>query len=245
MYCMLLEMVEKEYFDIVICNGIYVYEKCCESYLIFLLDCLFLMGVLLGYVWFKQVLDLWKFLYVIWFNIYCYDFICQYYFYFESGLCYQDILWIIEVLLVVECVQYISQQFYDYYIYFELVLYKLDNDDMLMCLVCYYMKILEMLEVINQCYLDKVCYIVVCCWQIVKEGLGIIYIFDSMKDEFKKYVIINEFFDCGIWWLIWKNVCIFCLCWCLGCCYLCIKCYCYVGQIKNLLFLLKRQFYVG
>ncbi|HHB6843595.1 TPA: glycosyltransferase, partial [Klebsiella pneumoniae] len=53
--------------------------------------------------------------------------------------------------------------------------------------------------------------------------------FDSMKDESKKHVIINEFFDRGIWRLIWKNACTFRLRWRLGRRYLRIKRYRHAG----------------
>ncbi|HBT6993526.1 TPA: glycosyltransferase, partial [Klebsiella pneumoniae] len=52
---------------------------------------------------------------------------------------------------------------------------------------------------------------------------------DSMKDESKKHVIINEFFDRGIWRLIWKNACTFRLRWRLGRRYLRIKRYRHAG----------------
>ncbi len=126
-------------------------------------------------------------------------------------------------------VQYTSQQFYDYYIHSESVSHKPDNDDTLMRSARHYMKILEMLEAINQRYPDKVRHIAACRWQIAKEGLGIIHTFDSMKDESKKHVIINEFFDRGIWRLIWKNACTFRLRWRLGRRYLRIKRYRHAG----------------
>ncbi|MFA9781712.1 glycosyltransferase, partial [Klebsiella pneumoniae] len=81
----------------------------------------------------------------------------------------------------------------------------------------------------NQRYPDKVRHIAACRWQIAKEGLGIIHTFDSMKDESKKHVIINEFFDRGIWRLIWKNACTFRLRWRLGRRYLRIKRYRHAG----------------
>ena len=89
----------------------------------------------------------------------------------------------------------------------------------------HYMKILEMLDAINQRYPDKVRDISACRWQIAKEGLGIIHTFDSMKDESKKHIIIKEFFDRGIWRLIWKNARTFRLRWRLGRRYLRIKRY--------------------
>jgi len=68
-------------------------------------------------------------------------------------------------------------------------------------------------------------HISACRWQIAKEGLGIIHTFDSMKDESKKHIIIKEFFDRGIWHLIWKNARTFRLRWRLGRRYLRIKRY--------------------
>jgi hypothetical protein len=70
-------------------------------------------------------------------------------------------------------VQYTSEQFYDYYIHSESVSHKPDNDDTLMRSARHYMKILEMLDAINQRYPDKVRDISACRWQIAKEGLGL------------------------------------------------------------------------
>ena len=140
-----------------------------------------------------------------WLNIYRREFIMQHKFHFEPGLRHQDIPWTTEALLAAERVQYTSEQFYDYYIHSESVSHKPDNDDTLMRSARHYMKILEMLEAINQRYPDKVRHISACRWQIAKEGLGIIHTFDNMKDEKKKSMIIKEFFETGIWKLIWKS----------------------------------------
>ncbi len=56
----------------------------------------------------------------------------------------------------------------------------------------HYMKILEMLEAINQRYPDKVRHIAACRWQIAKEGPGIIHTFDSMKDESKSMLLLTN-----------------------------------------------------
>ncbi len=178
---------------------------------------------------YRTLLEMAEFLHVTWLNIYRHDFIRQHHFHFEPGLRHQDIPWTTEALLAAERVQYTSQQFYDYYIHSESVSHKPDNDDTLMRSARHYMKILEMLEAINQRYPDKVRHIAACRWQIAKEGLGIIHTFDSMKDESKKHVIINEFFDRGIWRLIWKNACTFRLRWRLGRRYLRIKRYRHAG----------------
>jgi hypothetical protein len=109
------------------------------------------------------------------------------------------------VLLAAERVQYTSEQFYDYYIHSQSVSHKPDNDDTLMRSARHYMKILEMLDAINQRYPDKVRDISACRWQIAKEGLGIIHTIDEMKDREKQRHLIAEFFERGIWQLIWKN----------------------------------------
>ena len=202
MYRTLLEMAEKGNLDVATCNG-----------------------RLPGHVWLKQALDSRKFLHVTWLNIYRREFIASHRFHFEPGLRHQDIPWTTEVLLAAERVQYTSEQFYDYYIHSESVSHKPDNDDTLMRSARHYMKILEMLDAINQRYPDKVRDISACRWQIAKEGLGIIHTFDSMKDESKKHIIIKEFFDRGIWRLIWKNARTFRLRWRLGRRYLRIKRY--------------------
>jgi hypothetical protein len=146
-----------------------------------------------GHVWLKQALDSRKFLHVTWLNIYRREFIAQHRFHFEPGLRHQDIPWTTEVLLAAERVQYTSEQFYDYYIHSESVSHKPDNDDTLMRSARHYMKILEMLDAINQRYPDKVRDISACRWQIAKEGLGIIHTFDSMKDESKSILSLKNF----------------------------------------------------
>ena len=225
MYSTLLEMAEKGNLDVATCNGRYVYESRDDIHPIFPPERLQSTGVLPGYVWLKQALDSRKFLHVTWLNIYRRDFINQHHFHFEPGLRHQDIPWTTEALLAAERVQYTSEQFYDYYIHSESVSHKPDNDDTLMRSARHYMKILEMLSAINQRYPDKVRHISACRWQIAKEGLGIIHTFDCMKDESKKHIIIKEFFERGIWRLIWSNACTFRLRWRLGRRYLRIKRY--------------------
>lgn len=205
MYPALLNMAEKGQLDVATCNGRYVYEKKKESHPIFPLDRLASTEVLPGHVWLKRALDSRKFLHVTWLNIYRHDFIRQHGFSFEPGLRHQDIPWTTEVLLAAERVQYTSEQFYDYYIHSGSVSHKPDTDETLIRSARHYMKILEMLDAINQRYPDKVRNISACYWQISKEGLGIIHTFDNMKDKAKKQLIIKEFFDRGIWRLIWKS----------------------------------------
>jgi hypothetical protein len=89
---------------------------------------------------------------VTWLNIYRREFIMRHKFRFEPGLRHQDIPWTTEVLLAAERVQYTSEQFYDYYIHSQSVSHKPDNDDTLMRSARHYMKILEMLDAINQRY---------------------------------------------------------------------------------------------
>jgi len=145
------------------------------------------------------------FLHVTWLNIYRREFINQHGFRFEPGLRHQDIPWTTEVLLAAQRVQYTDKQFYDYYIHSASVSHKPDTDDTLIRSAHHYMKILEMLDAINERYRDKTRHIAACRWQIAKEGLGIIHTIDCMKDDAKKKGLIKEFFDRGIWGLIWKN----------------------------------------
>lgn len=205
MYRTLLEMAEKGALDVATCNGRYVYEKNRESHPIFPLNRLASTDVLPGHVWLKQALDSRKFLHVTWLNIYRREFINQNGFRFEPGLRHQDIPWTTEVLLAAQRVQYTDQQFYDYYIHSASVSHKPDTDDTLIRSAHHYMKILEMLDAINERYRDKTQHITACRWQIAKEGLGIIHTIDCMKDDAKKKGLIKEFFDRGIWGLIWKN----------------------------------------
>lgn len=171
MYRTLLEMAEKEHLDIATCNGTYVYEKRRESHPIFPLDRLPSTGVLPGHVWLKQATDSRKFLHVT-----AQHLSPRLYppapLPFRARPAPSGYPWTTEALLAAERVQYTSQQFYDYYIHSESVSHKPDNDDTLMRSARHYMKILEMLEAINQRYPDKVRHIAACRWQIAKEGPG-------------------------------------------------------------------------
>ncbi len=172
MYRTLLEMAEKNISISPPATAPMCTKSAARATRIFPLDRLPSTGVLPGHVWLKQALDSRKFLHVTWLNIYRHDFIRQHHFHFKPGLRHQDIPWTTEALLAAERVQYTSQQFYDYYIHSESVSHKPDNDDTLMRSARHYMKILEMLEAINQRYPDKVRHIAACRWQIAKEGLG-------------------------------------------------------------------------
>jgi glycosyltransferase involved in cell wall biosynthesis len=205
MYKTLLKMAEENNLDVATCNGRYVYEEERESHPIFPPNKLTSTSVLPGHVWLQKALDSRKFLHVTWLNIYRRAFIQQHNLSFEPGLRHQDIPWTTEVLLAAERVQYTEQEFYDYYIHSESVSHKPDTDDTLIRSAHHYMKILEMLDAINQRYADKARYIKACRWQIAKEGLGIIHTIDEMRDPQKQKGLIQEFFDRGIWQLIWRN----------------------------------------
>ncbi len=200
MYNTLLNMAETGNTDVATCNGRYVYEKRKDVHPIFH-GAARLNGRRCGSCLANRRLI--RKLHAR-LNIYRRAFIQQHAFHFEPGLRHGTFPRTTEVLLAAERVQYTSEQFYDYYIHSESVSHKPDNDDTLMRSARHYMKILEMLEAINQRYADKAKQISACRWQIAKEGLGIIHTFDCMKDEEKKRIIINEFFDRGIWRLIWK-----------------------------------------
>ncbi|MEW5562784.1 glycosyltransferase [Enterobacter asburiae] len=206
MYQHLLDLALKNQLDVVTCNGNYVWENDKKPIRpIFPPEKLQSTGVLSGPTWLKQALDSRKFLHVTWLNLYRHDFIRQHNFHFEPGLRHQDIPWTTEVLLAAERVQYTSEQYYDYYIHSASVSHMPDTDETLIRSARHYMKILEMLDAINQRYPEQVKGIAACHWQIAKEGLGIIHTFDNMKDPRKKATIVREFFDRGIWKLIWKS----------------------------------------
>lgn len=205
MYPTLLGMAEENRLDVATCNGRYVYENGRDPQPIFPTDRLSSTRVLAGHIWLKQALDSRKFLHVTWLNIYRLSFIRQNDFSFEPGLRHQDIPWTTEILLAAERVQYTDQAFYDYYIHSESVSHKPDTDDTLIRSAHHYMKILEMLDAINKRYAEKTRNIKACRWQIAKEGLGIIHTIDEMKDAEKQKSLIREFFERGIWQLIWTN----------------------------------------
>ncbi|MEL4016517.1 glycosyltransferase [Dryocola clanedunensis] len=217
MYRRLLDLALAGDLDVVTCNGNYVYENNKKpTRPIFPEDKLRSTGVLSGPAWLKMALDSRKFLHVTWLNLYRHDFIREHGFSFEPGLRHQDIPWTTELLLAARRVQYTSEKFYDYYIHSASVSHKPDTDDTLIRSARHYIRILEMLEEINQRYPEQVKNIPACQWQIAKEGLGILHTFNNMKDPQKKKMIIQEFFDRGIWRLIWKNARGFRLRWRLG-----------------------------
>lgn len=205
MYRRLLEMAQAGNLDVVTCNGNYVWENDYKPMRPILPPRLRATGVLSGPAWLKRALDSRKFLHVTWLNIYRHDFIRQHGLRFEPGLRHQDIPWTTEVLLAAERVQYTNEWFYDYYIHSASVSHMPDTDDTLMRSARHYMKILEMLDDINRRYADKARHIAACRWQIAKEGLGILHTFDRIQDPQKKKIIVQEFFDRGIWRLIWNS----------------------------------------
>lgn len=223
MYNTLLNMAEKNLLDVATCNGRYVYEEQRESKLIFPSKKLPSSGVLSGHVWLKMALDSRKFLHVTWLNLYRSQFIKQHEFSFEPGLRHQDITWTTEVLLAAERVQYIDKPFYDYYIHSKSVSHLPDTDETLVRSAHHYMKILELLDAINKRYADKSRHIRACQWQIAKEGLGIIHTIDEMENTDMQRELIREFFDRGIWALIWRNAHDVRLRWRLGRRYLRLK----------------------
>jgi hypothetical protein len=109
------------------------------------------------------------------------------------------------VLLTARRVQYTDETFYDYLIHSASVSHTPGTDDTRMRNARHYMKILEMLDVINQRYPDAVRRVPACQWQIAKEGLGILHAINNIGDTAKKREIIQELFDRGIWHLSGKT----------------------------------------
>jgi len=205
MYSRLLEMATENNLDVATCNGNYVYDDGRPSKKIFPSENLQSTEVLDGPTWLQRALTSRKFLHVTWLNIYRHDFIKDQEFTFEHGLRHQDIPWTTEVLLTARRVQYTDETFYDYLIHSASVSHTPGTDDTRMRNARHYMKILEMLDAINQRHQDEVRKVPACRWQIAKEGLGIVHAINNIADPSKKREIINELFERGIWSLIWKN----------------------------------------
>ncbi|QXB20480.1 glycosyltransferase [Lelliottia amnigena] len=205
MYSRLLEMATENNLDVATCNGNYVYDDGRPSKKIFPSEKLQSTEVLDGPTWLQRALTSRKFLHVTWLNIYRHDFIKDQEFTFEHGLRHQDIPWTTEVLLTARRVQYTDETFYDYLIHSASVSHTPGTDDTRMRNARHYMKILEMLDAINQRHQDEVRKVPACRWQIAKEGLGIVHAINNIADPSKKREIINELFERGIWSLIWKN----------------------------------------
>lgn len=205
MYSRLLEMATENNLDVATCNGTYVYDDGRPSKKIFPSEKLQSTEVLDGPTWLQRALTSRKFLHVTWLNIYRHDFIKDQGFTFEHGLRHQDIPWTTEVLLTARRVQYTDETFYDYLIHSASVSHTPGTDDTRMRNARHYMKILEMLDAINQHHPNEVRKVPACRWQIAKEGLGILHAINNIADPTKKREIISELFERGIWSLIWKN----------------------------------------
>lgn len=185
MYPRLLEMAKKNDLDVATCNGTYIYDDGRPSKKIFPSDKLQSTDVLDGPTWLQRALASRKFLHVTWLNIYRHAFIKEQGFTFEHGLRHQDIPWTTEVLLTARRVQYTDETFYDYLIHSASVSHTPGTDDSRMRNARHYMKILEMLDVINQRYPDTVRRVPACQWQIAKEGLGILHAINNIGDPSK------------------------------------------------------------
>ncbi|QKN79949.1 glycosyltransferase [Scandinavium goeteborgense] len=205
MYARLLDVATKNQLDVATCNGNYVYDDGRPSKKILPSDKLSSTGVVEGTTWLQQALASRKFLHVTWLNIYRHAFIKEQGFTFEDGLRHQDIPWTTEVLLTAKRVQYIDETYYDYLIHSASVSHTPGTDDTRIRNSKHYMKILEMLNEINQRYPQQVAKVPACQWQIAKEGLGILHSINNIADVQKRKTITQELFDRGIWTLIWKN----------------------------------------
>jgi Glycosyltransferases involved in cell wall biogenesis len=205
MYSRLLEMATQNQLDVATCNGTYVYDDGRPSKKIFPSDKLTSTGVMEGPVWLQKALSSRKFLHVTWLNIYRHVFIKEQGFTFEHGLRHQDIPWTTEVLLTAKRVQYTDEVFYDYLIHSASVSHTPGTNDTRIRNSQHYMKILEMLNAINERYPEQVARVPACQWQIAKEGLGILHSINNIDDPKKRKLITQELFDRGIWQMIWKN----------------------------------------
>lgn len=216
MYSRLLEVAQSGDLDVVTCNGNYVYDNGRPSRPIFPSNRLSTTDILTGPQWLKIALESKKFLHVTWLNLYRREFLLAHGYRFEPGLHHQDIPWTTEVLLNAKRVKYIDERYYDYLIHANSVSHITPNDKIHVRVIHNYMKILEMLDGINQRYKEITKNINACYWQIAKEGLGIIHSINSIQSPEIKQQMVQELFDRGIWALIWKNAKDFRLRWRLG-----------------------------
>lgn len=216
MYPRLLDIATQGNLDVATCNGNYIYDDGRPTRKIFPSDRLSTTDVIDGPTWLNRALESRKFLHVTWLNIYRHDFIKTYGFSFEPGLRHQDIPWTTEVLLAAKRVQYIDETYYDYLIHSASVSHTPGTDSTRMRSARHYMKILEMLDAINQRFPEEVKRVPGCHWQIAKEGLGILHSINNITDVSMKREITQELFDRGIWAMIWKNARGFKLRWRLG-----------------------------
>lgn len=216
MYPRLLEIALADNLDVATCNGNYIYDNGRSARAIFPSNRLHSTGVLTGPQWLKKALESKKFLHVTWLNIYRREFLLSHGYYFEPGLHHQDIPWTTEVLLTASRVEYIDERYYDYFIHSGSVSHTPADDRIHVRTIHNYMKILEMLDVINQKHKNTVKNINACYWQIAKEGLGIIHSIEAIQSPEVKKQIVQELFERGIWSLIWKNAKSLRLRWRLG-----------------------------
>ncbi|WP_100158884.1 glycosyltransferase [Proteus columbae] len=216
MYGRMLNLAKDDNLDILTCNGNYVYADGRPSRPIFPSNRLHSTDVLTGPQWLEMALNSKKFLHVTWLNIYRREFLLDHGYYFEPGLHHQDIPWTTEALLTAKRVKYIDERYYDYFIHSGSVSHTTPNDAIHVRTIHNYMKILEMLDAINQKHKKVAQNINACYWQIAKEGLGIIHSIGYIQSIEVKKQIVKELFDRGIWSLIWRNAKDFRLRWRLG-----------------------------
>ncbi|MEQ4924408.1 glycosyltransferase [Proteus hauseri] len=216
MYPRLLEIAQHGNLDVATCNGNYIYDNGRPSRPIFPSNRLSSTGIVTGPQWLKIALESKKFLHVTWLNIYRREFLLAHGYRFEPGLHHQDIPWTTEVLLTAERVEYIDERYYDYLIHANSVSHTTPDDHIHARTIYNYMKILEMLNDINQKHKDIAKNINACYWQIAKEGLGIIHSIDCIQSIEIKRQMVQELFERGIWALIWQNAKDFRLRWRLG-----------------------------
>ncbi len=175
MYSRMINIAKTNDLDVLTCNGHYVYADGRPSRPIFPSNRLRSTNIITGAEWLKMALNSKKFLHVTWLNIYRREYLLAHGYYFEPGLHHQDIPWTTEVLLTAKRVKYIDERFYDYFIHSESVSHATPNDAIHVRTIHNYMKIVEMLDAINQKHKEITKNINACYWQIAKEGMRIIH----------------------------------------------------------------------
>lgn len=207
MYSRLLQIALAGQLDVATCNGTYVYEDGGEPRPIFPPGRLRSTGVISGPDWLKRALNSRKFLHVTWLNLNLYrtEFLREQGCYFEPGLHHQDIPWTTELLMTAGRVEYIDERYYDYLIHPASVFHTPADDKIRVRTIHNYMKILEILNDINQRHADVAKQIPACYWQISKEGLGILHTISEIASPEVKQAMVLELFERGIWSLIRDN----------------------------------------
>jgi len=198
MYSTLVALAEQEQLDVMQCNGQRYFSRENELQEIIPQKRLGDTGVISGAQWLERALKTRKFIHVVWLAVYRLDFIKRHQLYFEPGLHHQDIPWTTEVMFNAQRVKYLSKALYRQRVHDQSISNRRRTGKANVEYQRHYMKIVEMLVVLNQRYADKMVIRPAFHWQIAREALGICHSIRREPEPAAQCQITGEFYQRGI-----------------------------------------------